>query len=380
MNNTIFVNTGSGRALAEKTLLARLEAILTEFGWGAHLVVEDEPGGFDARVRMGSLFGPPVELLVECKWGISPAGFASLARSRESLARSLGGTPVLGVEVASERLAMACQQAGWGWFDSMGNCVIDVPMILHVERRGRERPGKVPRPRANLGTAAAGRVLRALLTPAHAGRTWTQRSIQDATRLAITGDKPVSLGLVNKVLRHLGEEGYISHSSGRGIELRDASGLLDAWTAAYRFDRDERLAYFTLRSEREIAASVGCRASGEATLAVFAAYSAAERQAPQVRQGRIWLRVAASRLGSFVQEIDAKEVESGENVIVLVPDDLGSMVDYSDPPAALDPTRACTDPVQTYVDLVHCGGRGEEAARALLEQRLRPAWANAGVR
>lgn len=35
---------------------------------------------------------------------------------------------------------------------------------------------------------------------------------------------------------------------------------------------------------------------------------------------------------------------------------------------------ACTNPVQTYVDLSRCGGRGEEAAEALLEQKLKPAW------
>ena len=35
---------------------------------------------------------------------------------------------------------------------------------------------------------------------------------------------------------------------------------------------------------------------------------------------------------------------------------------------------ACTNPVQTYIDLVHSGGRGEEAAEAMLQQRLKPAW------
>ena len=32
------------------------------------------------------------------------------------------------------------------------------------------------------------------------------------------------------------------------------------------------------------------------------------------------------------------------------------------------------NPVQTYLDLFHCGGRGEEAAEALLEQNLKRAW------
>jgi len=35
--------------------------------------------------------------------------------------------------------------------------------------------------------------------------------------------------------------------------------------------------------------------------------------------------------------------------------------------------------VQTYLDLMHLGGRGEEAAQAVLEQSLLPAWKAAGI-
>jgi hypothetical protein len=39
---------------------------------------------------------------------------------------------------------------------------------------------------------------------------------------------------------------------------------------------------------------------------------------------------------------------------------------------------SCTNPVQTYLDLLHAGGRGsEETAQAVLLQRLRPAWGTA---
>jgi hypothetical protein len=34
----------------------------------------------------------------------------------------------------------------------------------------------------------------------------------------------------------------------------------------------------------------------------------------------------------------------------------------------------CTNAVQTYVGLCHCGGRSEEAGEALLNQRLKPEW------
>jgi hypothetical protein len=40
---------------------------------------------------------------------------------------------------------------------------------------------------------------------------------------------------------------------------------------------------------------------------------------------------------------------------------------------------ACTNTVQTYVDLWHSGGRGQEAAEAVLEQRLKPEWKAKGL-
>jgi hypothetical protein len=73
----------------------------------------------------------------------------------------------------------------------------------------------------------------------------------------------------------------------------------------------------------------------------------------------------------FASVLDAKVVDTGENLVVLLPDDAGVFyrVDVS-------ANRApCTNPVQTYVDLAKAGGRGEEAAEAILNQRLKPAWA-----
>jgi hypothetical protein len=45
-----------------------------------------------------------------------------------------------------------------------------------------------------------------------------------------------------------------------------------------------------------------------------------------------------------------------------------------------DMRLACTNEVQTYVDLWHSGGRGQEAAEALLKQRLQPEWKVRGLK
>ncbi|MBI2190663.1 MAG: hypothetical protein HYU36_01605 [Planctomycetes bacterium] len=79
----------------------------------------------------------------------------------------------------------------------------------------------------------------------------------------------------------------------------------------------------------------------------------------------------------FRQHVEAKLVDSGENVVVLIPEDDG--VFYLCQGASGGQFRLpATNPVQTYVDLCHSGGRGEEASEALLEQVLKGAWAAHG--
>jgi hypothetical protein len=186
--------------------------------------------------------------------------------------------------------------------------------------------------------------------------------------------------LVNKVVQYLRDEGFVEEAEAddeSGIRVRDPRGLLTAWSKAYRFDRHERRSYFTLLKGAALREAL-YRLGGEAgNMAAYAAFSAAERQAPHVRQPRTWLYVDAQFLDAFARNAQAKEVDSGENIVVLIPDDSGVFLPFEADSYVGERTLACTDPVQTYVDLVHCGGRGEEAAQALLDQKILPAWKSA---
>ena len=55
---------------------------------------------------------------------------------------------------------------------------------------------------------------------------------------------------------------------------------------------------------------------------------------------------------------------------MLVPEDSGVFLLHEGPEGRL----GCTTPVQTYVDVTHGGGRGQEVAQALLERQLKPTW------
>jgi len=239
------------------------------------------------------------------------------------------------------------------------------------QRAGKAPVHKSPRPTANLSTPEAGRVVRALLLPDNAGMRWTQREMQNHCR------PNVSLGLVNKVVRHLRDEAFIEESDD-GFHLRDPLKLLLAWRDVYRFDRHERRGYFTLLQGKKLREAL-YRFGLHAPLATYASFSAAEFQAPHVRQPKTWLYVRQQELAKFEELAEAKPVDSGENLVVLIPDDEG--VFYPGDGGILGDNRlACTNAVQTYVDLWHSGGRGQEAADAVLEQRLKPEWKAKGLK
>ncbi len=318
--------------------------------------------------------GGRVTLCVECK-GINfqPSQFSTIA-DRPCVATNGGGAvKVLAMPRVSPRMAALCRAHDWSWYDLAGNCHLEIPRMVLIERSGLESPTLAVPSEANLGTRAAARVVRALLAPENAGKRWTQRElVTHFASLAPPVPAP-SLALVNKVVQHLRKQAFLEKLPTRGFAVRDYEGLLQAWAAAYRFDRHTRRSYFTLLHGRTLQDRLQTLDAGGEGRVAYAVFSAADLQAPAVRQPRTWLYVAPDVEAEFQARVEAKPVDSGENVVVLIPDDAG--VFYQ---AERNANRAaCTNAVQTYVDLTHAGGRGEEAAAAILQQRINPAWSAA---
>lgn len=369
------IASGAASLALEDALAEKLRELLSGVSWLAGWSLERFPTisdrGFDFLVKLPLPKGGKAELWVECKTDPRPSQFPY-----SQVASEAKRPPVLvfAAPFISPRMAAVCVENGWSWFDLAGNCRIDVPGALHLERVGQKPMHKRPRPAANLGTAAAGRVVRALLAPENAGMRWTHQTL-------IRECQPgVSLGLVNKIARYLRDERYVEYLPlpDEGLRLRDPLGLLAAWRDAYRFDRHERRSYFTLLQGRRLQGALAALDSRTGGFAAYAAFSAAEFQAPHVRQPKTWLFVGAKHVPLFQELAEAKPVDSGENLVVLIPEDDGVFF-LSDGGAMGQPRMRCTNAVQTYVDLCHGGGRGEEAAEALLEQRLKPEWKRRGL-
>lgn len=364
----------------ERMFVARLRALLAEvFPKTAVDVVplsgRDQGVDFVASVQVPN--GPRLELLVEYKLQPRPSLVHESPRAAAipavSITREFNADQkvrrvqawIYAAPFVSSRLAEVCWDKGWGWFDLAGNCRISVPGLLYLDRRGYKPIHSASRPEVNLGTPEASRILRVLLNSHTGSRRWrSQRELQQAIQPG------VSLGLVNKIVAHLRSEGYLAADEGGGLHVTDPEKLLFAWRDAYRCDRLHRLELFTLLKVPEIERVIREVNLDNPPSLAWAVFSAAERQAPMVRQPRLWLMSSGEDMESLRERFQAKVVDTGANLTLLTAPDRGYL-EGADSGAALAP---CTSPLQTYLDTWHAGGRGQEAAEAILEQRLRPMW------
>lgn len=371
------MNSPLSTAALERALAARLRELLGSVDWLRETEVVTPNGGtdrgFDLLAKLPLPTGGSAALCVECKREMRPSNFPVLAkRELNPGGRPKVIVPVLGLPWVSPRVAELCAEHGWSWYDLAGNCRIDVPGLLRLSHTGNAPVHERPRPTANLGTPEAARVIRAMLLPDHVGKRWTQRSIQEHC------EPKVSLGLVNKVVQHLRDEALLEPLDG-GVRLNDPQKLLFAWRDAYRFDQHERRDCFTLLNGSVLSEALSRVFLETKGRLLYASFSAAAIQAPHVRQPRTWAYVSAHGFELLEKRIEAKMVDSGANIVVLIPRDEGVLA-HPDGGILLDHPIACTSLVQTYVDLWHCGGRGQEAAEALFNQRLKPLWQSAGLK
>jgi hypothetical protein len=71
----------------------------------------------------------------------------------------------------------------------------------------------------------------------------------------------------------------------------------------------------------------------------------------------------------IAKALQFKKVESGANVTLLKPYDEGVLYGLQD----INGINVVSD-IQLYLDLKSYKGRGEEAAQAIFEQRIKPKW------
>ena len=298
---------------------------------------------FKVRIQDRSL-----TILGECK----NSGQPRLARQaafqiRDWLAKGLGEYGVFIAPYISPQAAAVCKEAGIGYFDLAGNCLLSFETI-YVHREGKPNPRVQRRELHSLYMPKAERILRVLLTRPQ--QNWKTKSLAETAQ--------VSFGQVSNVRKLLADREWLAQTES-GIRLNNPGAVLDEWATQYRFRRNQIVDYYALAetSECEYRLAEACQSDG--IRYALTAFSGAARFAPAVRYQRAIAYIDGNP-DSLADILGWKRVTSGANVSLLVPYDEGVFFGSHEMNGVW-----LAAPIQIYLDLQEIHGRGQEAALAL---------------
>ncbi len=256
----------------------------------------------------------------------------------------------------SPRAADICIEGDVGYMDLVGNCFLNFDQV-YIERTGQPNPFSKRQELRSLYSPKASRVLRVLLEDPR--RKW---KVED---LAL--ETSVSLGQVSKVKHLLANQEWIKEAYG-GLELTEPDRLLQEWSANYSYKKNKIFNYYSMDSIPDIewAVSQACIRSGRRC--ALTSFSGAARLKPFVKYQRVFIFVERD-IQDLANSINLKEVDSGENVILLEPYDEGVFYGSSDVEGMV-----IASPIQIYLDLKGFRGRGEEAAEVIYKGVIKNRW------
>lgn len=301
--------------------------------------------------------GVKKQIIVEVK----SKGEPRLAREAVSqLGEFLEATPeAYGVFVSSyisREAARICKDKGIGYIDLAGNCYVSFDTVF-IKNEGNPNPFSRKGDLRSLYSPKSERILRVLLeTGPYEWKT---------AHLAREAD--VSLGLVSKVKKLLEDREWVE-SKTIGFSLTKPLALLEDWAKNYDFRRNTTQNYYSMFSTSELESKLSDLENENVAQYAFTGFSGAARFTNVVRYRTVMAYIRRDQ-ESIKNKLDLKPVESGFNVTLLEPYDEG--VFYK---ASIVDGSVVTSPVQIYLDLKNSGGRGEEAAVALLEDKIKSKW------
>ncbi len=268
--------------------------------------------------------------------------------------------PVFIAPYVSPGASAICIEMGVGFIDLAGNCRLTFDGV-YIQRSAYPNPAVMRRDLRSLYSPKAERVLRVLVTGGP--RRWKTQELANETR--------VSLGQIANVKKLLADREWIdSDDSGFGLRSFDRAvmPLTKEWSEIYRLSRSASADFYSMKPVPETESMLVVNANELGGDLAFTAFSGAARLQPVVR----YQRVAAYYLGDpeqLAERAGLKRVNSGANVTLLSPYDEGVLYGVRQIDHA-----PIISPVQLYLDLRQTKGRGEEAAKALLDEVIAPQW------
>lgn len=266
--------------------------------------------------------------------------------------REEGTYPVMVANDISRGFFEQCREAGINILDDKGNGVVHFPgfryeRFIEETHKGRPSVKGTPFP------MKASRIVRALLSdPA---RDWSQTELAAAIG--------VSQGYLSIQQKNLERAGYIMVER-RRLRLVDHARLLSDWASHYRWDRHRKSRYvFNAVAYEEGLARLDTVLRGRGIGYAFTGWSGAFLRAPYGIPDR-WMAFVEKE-PDLPAELGLFPVEQGENMLLIVPQDLGAFQFAQE----INGLRVVSDP-QLYVDLRKMPGRAVEQAEVLRNKYL----------
>ncbi|RPJ09941.1 MAG: hypothetical protein EHM36_03845, partial [Deltaproteobacteria bacterium] len=126
----------------------------------------------------------------------------------------------------------------------------------------------------------------------------------------------MSLGQIANVKKPLLDREWIAQQD--GFSLTEPGKLLEEWSNAYTFQKNEVRNFYSLKNIPEIEADLARACNAKSIEYALTGFSGAARFAPAVRYNRAMAYVSTMP-EDLVSLLDLKEVESGANVMLLGP-------------------------------------------------------------
>lgn len=245
-----------------------------------------------------------------------------------------------------------CREAGINVLDEKENGVIRIPGFRYERFIEDVHKGR-PTVKGTPFSMKASRIVRALLAkPDH---DWSQVELTKAT-----GVTQGYLSIQQKVLLRAD---YIRVEE-RKLRVVDHGRLLDDWAEHYRWDRHQQLRYaFSAATYEEGLERLGAAFRGRGAAYAFTGWSGAFLRTPYGVPDK-WMAFV-ERIPDMPADMGLFPVEQGENVLLIVPQDIG-VFHFAQEIKGLS---VVSDP-QLYVDLRKMPGRAAEQAAVLRNKYL----------
>lgn len=313
-------------------------------------------GAEDSIVKV-FIEGKPIKFILEAKSQGEPRLVRiAINQLKDYLKNTKDTFGILAAPYLSDASRQICKEAGIGCIDLAGNAFIAVGNI-YIDISGVPNPFPSSRISKSIFSPKSSRVLRVLLSdPA---KKWY---VEDLSREA-----GISIGLTSRVKQSLLALEWIREEN-KSFNLVKPEEVLNQWVANYSYKKNLAFSYYSMLSEEELEAAVKRECEKRKYRYGLALFSGARKVAPFVRFMRFFSYVGGS-IEDIATALQLKKVESGANITLLQPYDESVFYGLQN----IRGTNVVSD-IQLYLDLKGYKGRGEEAAQAIFEKRIKPKW------